>query len=424
MTTEAEATTTTQDTSRVEGVSSFSKSLFLGEIHQDVVFPFPRPREEEREKVRGLISSLRECADEHYDWRQAEEDRWVGDGFIRELGERGILGLYVPEKYGGQGLSQTGYCRVFETIAQIDPTLSVVLGVHQSIGLKGIALFGSDDQKERFLPDLASGRRLAGFALTEPNAGSDAYHLESRAVHQSDGSWLLNGEKRWIGNGDKGSVFVTFARAEVSGKDRHIALILEKGMKGFEVGHRYDTMGLRANDLRALHFNDVRVPPENVLGEPGDGFKIAMHILNNGRMSLATGSVGSAKWLLDGAIAHVTERRQFGRRLADFELVQDKIGWMVAQLFGLESMAYMTTGRRGGRELREILYWRWDPIGIAGAALPYNGDEYESYVGPIVNLLHTGADDREVARHLEDVEPGGLTVSSDHHRETADLITA
>jgi acyl-CoA dehydrogenase family member 9 len=177
VTTEAEATTTTQDTSRVEGVSSFSKSLFLGEIHEEVVFPFPRPRDEEREKIRALIASLRECAAEHYDWRRAEEERWVGDQFIRELGERGILGLYVPERYGGQGLSQTGYCRVFENIAQIDPTLSVVLGVHQSIGLKGIALFGSDEQKERFLPDLASGRRLAGFALTEPGAGSDAYHL-------------------------------------------------------------------------------------------------------------------------------------------------------------------------------------------------------------------------------------------------------
>jgi acyl-CoA dehydrogenase family protein 9 len=341
--TEAEATTT-QQTPRVEGVSSFSKSLFLGDIHEDIVFPFPRPRDEERERIRELISSLRDCAEEHYDWRKAEEERWVGDGFIRELGDRGILGLYVPTEYGGQGLSQTGYCRVFENVAQIDPTLSVVLGVHQSIGLKGIQLFGSDDQKERFLPDLASGRKLAGFALTEPHAGSDAYHLRSRAVRQSDGSWLLNGEKRWIGNGGKGSVFVTFARAEVDGEDRHVALILEKGMKGFEVGHRYETMGLRANDLRHLHFNDVRVPPENVLGEPGDGFKIAMHILNNGRLSLATGSVGGAKWLLDGAIDHVTERRQFDRRLADFELVMDKIGWMVSQLFGLESMAYLTTG--------------------------------------------------------------------------------
>ena len=247
-------------------------------------------------------------------------------------------------RYGGQGLSQTGYARVFETFAQIDATLSIVLGVHQSIGFKGIHMFGSDEQKERFLPDLAAGRKLAGFALTEPEAGSDAYELKSRAVRQPDGSYVLNGEKRYIGNGSKGDVFTAFARCEVDGKDRHIALILEKGMKGFEVGERFDTMGLRGNDLRRLYFNDVKVPAENVLGEPGDGFKIAMSILNNGRIGLGTGSVGATKHLLDLAIAHVKERRQFDRPLADFELVQDKIAWMVSYLFGLESMCYLTCG--------------------------------------------------------------------------------
>jgi acyl-CoA dehydrogenase family protein 9 len=163
-------------------------------------------------------------------------------------------------------------------------------------------------------------------------------------VLQPDGSWVLNGEKRYIGNGSRAGVLVTFARAEVDGKDSHIALILEHGMEGLEVGKRYDTMGLRANDLRDLYFKDVRVPPENVLGEPGEGFRIAMQVLNNGRMSLGTGSVGGAKHMLDLAIAHVKERRQFGAPLADFELVQDKIGWMVSYLFGLESMAYLTTG--------------------------------------------------------------------------------
>jgi acyl-CoA dehydrogenase family member 9 len=205
-------------------------------------------------------------------------------------------------------------------------------------------MFGTAEQKERFLPDLAAGRKLAGFALTEPEAGSDAYHVRSRALRQPDGSWTLNGEKRYIGNGSKGDVFTTFARAEVDGEDRHIALIIEKGMKGFEVGQRYDTMGLRGNDLRHLYFKDVRVPPENVLGEPGEGFRIAMQVLNNGRIGLGTGSVGATKGLLDRAIDHVTERRQFDRRLADFELVQDKIGWMVSYLFGLESMCYLTCG--------------------------------------------------------------------------------
>jgi acyl-CoA dehydrogenase family protein 9 len=338
-----EAATTEQPTPPRQGVSSFAKSLFLGEIHEDLVFPYPQPDDAERRRIRELVLSCREFG-EHYDPRAVEERRWIGDDEIRELGERRLLGLYVPEEYGGAGLTQTGYCRVSEEFAQIDATLSVVLGVHQSIGMKGIVLFGTDEQKARFLPDLAAGRKLAGFALTEPNAGSDAYNLESRAVRQPDGSWRLNGEKRYIGNGSRGHVFVTFARTEVDGEDRHTAFIVEKGMDGFEVGHRYDTMGLRGNDLRQLHFKDVRIPPENVLNEPGEGFRTAMQILNNGRLSLGTGSVGASKWLLDRVIAHVKERRQFGRPLADFELVQEKIGWMVSHTFGLESMAYLTTG--------------------------------------------------------------------------------
>ena len=168
--------------------------------------------------------------------------------------------------------------------------------------------------------------------------------MQSRAVQQPDGSWVLNGEKRYIGNGSRADVITTFARAEVDGKDRHIALILEKGMEGLEVGERFDTMGLRGNDLRRLYFKDIRVPAENVLGEPGEGFRVAMQILNNGRIGLGTGSVGGAKKLLDLTIDHVKERRQFGQPLADFELVQDKIGWMVSYLFGLESMCYLTCG--------------------------------------------------------------------------------
>jgi acyl-CoA dehydrogenase family protein 9 len=257
------------------------------------------------------------------------------------MGERGLLGLYVPEEYGGQGLSQTGYCRVSEVFAQIDATLSVVMGVHQSIGMKGIALYGTDEQKERFLPDLASGRKLAAFALTEPNAGSDVAGMETRAERQSDGSWRLDGMKHYIGNGSKAGVLVTFAR---TGEREYTAFILEQGMAGLEVGKRFDTMGLRGNDLRELRYNGIRVPPENVLGEAGDGFRIAMQVLNNGRLSLGTGSVGGAKFLLDQTIRHVKERRQFGRPLADFELVQDKIGWAVSYLFGLESMAYLSTG--------------------------------------------------------------------------------
>ena len=305
-----EAATTTQPTPPRRGRLLIRASRsFCGEIHEDLVFPYPKP--DDGRATAGTRPDRRRCASSppsSIDPRKIEEERWIGDDVVAGLGERGLCGLYVPERYGGQGLSQTGYCRVFETFAQIDATVSVVMGVHQSIGMKGIVLFGSDEQKERFLPDLAAGRKLAGFALTEPNAGSDAYNIQSRAVREADGSWTLNGEKRYIGNAGKGSVFVTFARTEVDGKDRHTAFILEKGMEGFETGPRYDTMGLRGNDLRPLYFKDVRIPPENVLGEPGEGFRIAMQILNNGRLSLGTGSVGAAKWLLDEAIDHVTER--------------------------------------------------------------------------------------------------------------------
>jgi acyl-CoA dehydrogenase family protein 9 len=319
-------------------VSSFAKSLFLGEIHEDLVFPFPKPDPAEQDRIRSLIAALRDIP---YDAKKIEEERWLGDDMIRELGERGLMGLYVPEEYGGQGLSQTGYCRVSEVFAQIDATLSVVMGVHQSIGMKGIALYGTDEQKARFLPDLAAGRKLAAFALTEPNAGSDVASMETRAERQADGSWRLDGLKHYIGNGSKAGVLVTFAR---TGEREHTAFILEQGMDGLEVGRRFDTMGLRGNDLRELSYNGIRVPPENVLGEPGNGFRIAMQILNNGRLSLGTGSVGGAKYLLDETIRHVKERRQFGMPLADFELVQDKIGWAVSYLFGLESMAYLSTG--------------------------------------------------------------------------------
>ena len=263
------------------------------------------------------------------------------------------MGLYVPEEYGGQGLSQTGYCRVSEVFAQIDATLSVIMGVHQSIGMKGIVLFGTDEQKARYLPDLCAGRKLAGFALTEPEAGSDVHGMHTRAERQSDGSWRLDGMKHYIGNGDKGSVFVTFAATEHGGERRHTAFIVEKGMEGFEVGKRFDTMGLRGNDLRELYFNGVSVPPENVLGEPGEGFKIAMHILNNGRMSLGTGSVGGAKFLLDRTIDHVKERKQFGRPLGRLRAGpgQDRLDGLLPVRPGVDGLPHLRPGGHGRARL-------------------------------------------------------------------------
>ena len=318
---------------------SFTKSLFLGRLDSELVMPYPVMAADERERVHTLASKAREYLLSVYDPMKAERDGWVGDDTIRDLGELGLLGLFVDREYGGQGLSQTGYCRVMEEFGRIDGTLAVVMGVHQSIGTKPIYLFGTDEQKARLLPDLASGRKLAAFALTEPNVGSDAYNLETWAERQSDGSWLLTGEKRWIGNGD-GDVLTVFARSDLG----HVALIVEKGMAGLSTGPRFDTLGLRANRLQRVRFDGVRVPADNLLGEPGDGFRIAMNTLNNGRMSMGTSIAGGMKRFLDLTLEHGAAREQFGRPLIDFELVEEKAAWMTTSIYGLESMSYLTTG--------------------------------------------------------------------------------
>jgi acyl-CoA dehydrogenase family protein 9 len=317
---------------------SFTKSLFLGRVQSELVMPYPLLAGEERTKVDDAVASAREFLST-YDMWKAEEDGWVGDDTIRELGERKLTGLFVDEQYGGLGLSQSGYCRVMEEFGRVDGTLSVIMGVHQSIGTKPLFLYGTDDQKARWLPDLASGRKLAAFALTEPNVGSDAYNLETRADRQPDGSWLLNGEKRWIGNGDR-DILTVFAR----GEQGHVALIVEKGMEGLSTGPRFETLGLKANRLQRVRFDNVRVPAENLLGEPGDGFRIAMQTLNNGRMSMGTAISGGMKRFLELALEHTSARKQFDRRLIDFEMVEEKLAWMAGEIYGLESGSYLTTG--------------------------------------------------------------------------------
>ncbi|MCU1415949.1 MAG: acyl-CoA dehydrogenase [Schumannella sp.] len=317
---------------------SFAKGLFLGQTLSDLVMPYPLVAGEERARVDAAVASARDYLSTFDVWK-AEEQGWVGDDVIRDLGERKLTGMFVDEQYGGLGLSQSGYCRVMEEFGYVDGTLAVVMGVHQSIGTKPLYLFGTDDQKARWLPDLAAGRKLAAFVLTEPNVGSDAYNLETWAERQADGSWLLNGEKRWIGNGDK-DVLTVFARSDVG----HVALIVEKGMDGLSTGPRFETLGLRANHLQRVHFKNVRVPAENLLGEPGDGFRIAMNTLNNGRMSMGTAITGGMKRFLELSVEHASTRKQFDRHLIDFEMVEEKLAWMAAQIYGLESTSYLTTG--------------------------------------------------------------------------------
>ncbi|KQS22613.1 acyl-CoA dehydrogenase family protein [Frigoribacterium sp. Leaf186] len=317
---------------------SYTKSLFAGRIASELVFPYPGMTAAEKARVETVSASAREVL-AGYDPLKAEREGWIGDDLVRELGERGLMGLFVSEEYGGLGLGQSAYCRVYEEFGRVDGTLATVMGVHQSIGTKPLHLYGTDDQKARWLPDLASGRKLAAFVLTEPNVGSDAYALETRAERQADGSWVLNGEKRWIGNGDK-DVLTVFAQSDLG----HVALIVEKGTEGLSTGPRFETHGLKANHLQRVRFTDVRVPAENLLGEPGDGFRIAVNTLNNGRMSMGTAIAGGMKRFLELSLEHTEARHQFGRPLADFEMVGDKLAWMTRQIYGIESMSYLTTG--------------------------------------------------------------------------------
>ena len=215
---------------------SFTKGLFLGQHAVRAGHAVPAAR---RRRARSASTRPSQSARDYlstFDVWKAEEQGWVGDDVIRDLGERKLTGMFIDEKYGGLGLSQSGYCRVMEEFGYVDGTLAVVMGVHQSIGTKPLYLFGTDDQKARWLPDLAAGRKLAAFVLTEPNVGIDAYNLETWAERQADGSWLLNGEKRWIGNGDK-DVLTVFARSDLG----HVALIVEKGMEGLSAPVRAST---------------------------------------------------------------------------------------------------------------------------------------------------------------------------------------
>ncbi|HLG20304.1 MAG TPA: acyl-CoA dehydrogenase family protein [Bdellovibrionota bacterium] len=327
---------------------SFAKSLFAGHIREDMVFPYPEPKSGEREMITLVLENLHKFAKEHIDSAKIDREGQIPKEALGALAEMGLFGMQIPEKYGGIGLSQIAYGRVCEEIASIDASIAVTLGAHQSIGLKGLLLFGSDEQKQKYLPQLASGKIIAAFALTEPGSGSDAYSIKTRAVRQPDGSFVLNGNKIWITNGGLAGFFTVFAKTEMESKgetkDKVTAFLVTRDMAGVSTGKDEHKLGIRGSSTTEVAFQNVRVPAENVLGEPGRGFKIAMEILNSGRLGLASGCVGGAKRLLALATQHATQRQQFGKPIAEFGLIKDKLGRMSIDIYVAESIAYLTCG--------------------------------------------------------------------------------
>lgn len=323
--------------------ASFMRSLCMGKLHEEIIFPFPKMKKEEAETLKTVFSSfqtwLKPKANEFRKW---DKDGEMPAAFLQEMKEFGLFSFIIPEEFGGMGMSASGYSRTLQELTRYDGSIAVTAGAHSSIGMRGLLLFGTDEQKKKFLPKLATGEIIAAFCLTEPGAGSDAASIKSKA--QKDGNdWILTGEKIWITNGGIADFFTVFAKTEGT-EGAMTAFIVTRDMKGVTSGPHEDKMGLRASSTTTVNFDNVRVPPEMVLGEPGKGFKIAMKILNSGRTGLGGGCVGGMKAAIELATKQAKGRIQFGKPISEFGLVEQKIGHMVVECYATESVVSMVAG--------------------------------------------------------------------------------
>jgi acyl-CoA dehydrogenase family protein 9 len=325
------------------------RALMAGVVPEDTVFPFPEIPPEDRETVSAFLESLRGFTRDHIDPARIEREHAISRDVIKGLGDLGAFGMTIPEEYGGYGFSSSAYCRVTEEIGGTDASLGILIGGHQSIGMKALLLYGSDEQKRRWLPRLATGEMIAAFALTEPEAGSDAASIRTTAeFDETSGTFLLNGSKHWISNGGFAEFFTVFAKdVKLPAADAHrriTAFAVTKDLSGVVPGKEEHKLGLKGSSTVPIELQNVRVPAGNVLGERGQGFKIAVEVLNTGRTSLGAGCIGGSKAMIRLAAAHATQRRQFGNRIADFEMIRGKFARMVVNTYALESMVYLTSG--------------------------------------------------------------------------------
>jgi acyl-CoA dehydrogenase family member 9 len=314
-------------------------SFGIGELPKEDFSNFAEHNIEEISNLELLIDSLSKFL-KSYEKQFIEFDR-LGEQsseFIAELRNLGLFSLIIPEAYGGLGLSAKAYAKVLETITRYDGATALTVGAHSSIGLKGVLLFGSEDQKQLYLPRLASGELIAAFCLTESEAGSDVASLRTTATKAENGGWHLNGEKIWITNAPIAGFFTVFARTGDLGSKGISAFIVERDSSGLTTGLKEDKMGIRASATGSVFFNNVYVPAENLLGEEGQGFKQAMMILNNGRSGLGGGCIGSMKRCLALSLEQANNRKQFGNSLKSFELIQSKLANVAATIFATEAM--------------------------------------------------------------------------------------
>jgi alkylation response protein AidB-like acyl-CoA dehydrogenase len=324
---------------------SFVRGIFSGAFHDALLFPFPPPLANgDAKQVRGLIGALHDMQSEGLiDSAAFDELETIPEPTIRALAERGLLGLTIPTEYGGAGLSSTAYARVFGEVSRIDASIAVLIGVHCGLGSKAIVLFGTPEQKERYLPVLARGETLAAYALTEPDIGSDAQNIKTSARLSDDGShWVITGHKQWIGNGHRAGVIATFAQTTVerAGKSvrRPTAFIIRPDMPGFRVLSTVRKLGIRGSTQAELLYEDLVVPADHVLGTVGKGFAVAVHVLNGGRLTLAAGCTAGAKRVLGNMADFAEHRVQFGKPIADFEITQRKLARTASDIYASDAM--------------------------------------------------------------------------------------
>jgi len=275
----------------------------------------------------AIRNTIREFAEQQIKPRVMEfdESQKFPMELMQQLGELGFLGILVPEEFGGSGLGYVEYALIVEELARIDPSISLSVAAHNGLCTNHINVFASDELKKKYLPDLATGRKIGAWGLTEPGSGSDAAAMQTTAVKNGN-YYILNGSKNFITHGGVGETAVIMCITDKSKNKKGIsALILEKGTKGFSVGKKENKLGMRASETTQLIFDNCSVPGENLIGNEGEGFMQAMKILEGGRISIAALSVGLAQGCLEASLAYSKERKQFNKSLSEFQATQFKL---------------------------------------------------------------------------------------------------
>ena len=323
--------------------SSFVRSLVLGDIEEDILFPYPKMKETEKEILRPVFDSFKSwLGPKENDFRVWDRNGEIPPAFIDEMKNFGLFSFIVPEEFGGMGLSSTAYSRTMQELVRYDGSICLTAGAHSSIGMRGLLMFGTPEQKAKYFPKLATGEMIAAYCLTESGAGSDAASIKTKAEKKDD-HWLLNGEKIWITNGGIAGFYTVFARTDTN-EGKITAFIVTSDMVGVSSGPHEDKMGIRGSNTCTVAFENVKVPFENVLGEVGKGFKIAVKILNNGRTGLGGGSIGGMKKCIELSTKQAKQRSQFGQPISDYGLIKEKVGRMVVDCYATESLVNMVSG--------------------------------------------------------------------------------